>query len=246
MELLQPVIRPYAWGSRTGIAELQGRPVPAPGPEAELWMGAHPSAPSGVAETTLDAVIAADPDRELGPECVARFGPRLPFLLKVLSADQALSIQVHPSRAQAQAGFRARNVNYVDDWPKPELLCALTPFEVLAGLRPPQEAAALLRTLSVPQLAPLAAELQAASTPDALSQALATILDWPEPSRPDLITSVTAAKESPDLTLMEAMERNAILQMLKDTNGNKLETAKRLGIGRQTLYNKIKIYGIEA
>jgi DNA-binding NtrC family response regulator len=60
------------------------------------------------------------------------------------------------------------------------------------------------------------------------------------------ITSVTAAKESPDLTLMEAMERNAILQMLKDTSGNKLETAKRLGIGRQTLYNKIKIYGIEA
>jgi DNA-binding NtrC family response regulator len=60
------------------------------------------------------------------------------------------------------------------------------------------------------------------------------------------ITAVTATQESPDLTLMEAMERNAILQMLKDTNGNKLETAKRLGIGRQTLYNKIKIYGIEA
>jgi DNA-binding NtrC family response regulator len=52
--------------------------------------------------------------------------------------------------------------------------------------------------------------------------------------------------ENPDLTLMEAMERNAILQMLKDTQGNKLETAKRLGIGRQTLYNKIKMYGIQA
>jgi len=208
MELLQPVIRPYAWGSRNAIAELQGRPVPAPGPEAELWMGAHPSAPSGAAGSTLDAVIAADPDRALGPACVARFGPRLPFLVKVLSADQALSIQLHPSRAQAQAGFRAENalrqrrpaeqhglpdLNYVDDWPKPELLCALTPFEVLAGLRPPRDAAALLRALSVPQLAPLAAELQAASTPDALSQALATILDWPEPSRADLIASVTAA-----------------------------------------------------
>ncbi len=60
------------------------------------------------------------------------------------------------------------------------------------------------------------------------------------------VTAVTQAKESPDLTLMEAMERNAILQMLKDTNGNKLETAKRLGIGRQTLYNKIKMYGIDA
>ena len=60
------------------------------------------------------------------------------------------------------------------------------------------------------------------------------------------VTAATQAKGSPDLTLMEAMERNAILQMLKDTNGNKLETAKRLGIGRQTLYNKIKMYGIDA
>jgi mannose-6-phosphate isomerase len=193
MELLQPVIRPYAWGSRAGIAELQGRPVPAPGPEAELWMGAHPSAPSGVAGSTLDAVIAADPDRELGPACVARFGPRLPFLLKVLSAGQALSIQLHPSRAQAQAGFRAGNVNYVDDWPKPELLCALTPFEVLAGLRPPRDAAALLRALSVGQLAPLAAELDAATAPEALSRALAIILQWPEASREALVGAVTAA-----------------------------------------------------
>ncbi|MGA2751011.1 MAG: sigma-54 dependent transcriptional regulator [Verrucomicrobiota bacterium] len=63
----------------------------------------------------------------------------------------------------------------------------------------------------------------------------------------DLSVSATArSAESPDLTLMEAMERNAILQMLKDTGGNKLETAKRLGIGRQTLYNKIKTYGIDA
>src|SRR5260370_32749438 len=112
MDLLHPVVRPYAWGSRTAIAELQGRPVPAPGPEAELWMGAHPSAPSGVGPgagwpTALDAVIAADPDRELGPDCASRFGGRLPFLLKVLSAERALSIQVHPSRAQAQAGFLA-------------------------------------------------------------------------------------------------------------------------------------------
>jgi mannose-6-phosphate isomerase len=201
MELLRPVIRPYAWGSRHAIADLQGRPVPASGPEAELWMGAHPSAPSGVAETTLDAVIAADPDRELGPAVVARFGPRLPFLLKVLSAEQALSIQLHPSRAQAQAGFRAEHQrgvppaerNYVDDWPKPELLCALTPFEVLAGLRPARDAAALLRALSVPPLAPLAAELAAATAPEALSRALAAILEWPEDSRAELVTKVVAA-----------------------------------------------------
>src|ERR1700736_3685706 len=126
MDLLSAKVKPYPWGTRDAIADLQGRPVPAPGPEAELWMGAHPSAPSGLASgPALDALIAADPERELGRDCVARVGPRLPFLLKVLSADRALSIQVHPSRAQAEAGFRRADRNYVDDWPKPELLCAL-------------------------------------------------------------------------------------------------------------------------
>jgi len=122
---------------------------------------------------------------------VARFGPRLPFLLKVLSAGRALSIQVHPSRAQAEAGFRAGSPNYVDDWPKPELLCALTPFEVLAGLRTPSDAAALLRALAVAALAPLAAELESAASPRALAHVLAVILDWPDPA--DLVPAVVAA-----------------------------------------------------
>ena len=126
-------------------------------------MGAHPSAPSGVerpgGRTTLDAVIAADPAGELGAACAARFGGRLPFLLKVLAAEKALSIQVHPSREQAEAGYRAeterglapgdKSRNYVDDWPKPEILCALTRFEVLAGMRTTADAAALLRALAV-------------------------------------------------------------------------------------------------
>jgi mannose-6-phosphate isomerase len=206
MDILRPVVRPYAWGSVDAIAELTGRPVPAPGPEAELWMGAHPGAPSGVDRsgagpgrldadgrwTTLDQVIAADPDRELGRGCVARFGPRLPFLLKVLSAARALSIQVHPSRVQAQAGFQAETErglatddparNYTDDWPKPELLYALTPFEVLAGLRSPSDAAQFLRALEVGPLTPLAAQLEAAASPRVLADVLGTILSWPGPA----------------------------------------------------------------
>jgi mannose-6-phosphate isomerase len=199
------VILPYAWGSRRGIAELQGRPVPTAGPEAELWMGAHPSAPSVLCRdgqrTTLDAAIAADPVGELGPEVMARFGARLPFLLKVLSAEAALSIQLHPSRAQAEAGFRAENErglppgdparNYVDDWPKPELLCALTPFEVLAGLRTAADAASLLRALGVDQLEPLAAELEGPAGGHALPVALRSILEWPDPA--ELVAAVLAA-----------------------------------------------------
>src|SRR5712691_2452135 len=205
MDLLRPVVRPYPWGTRTALADLQGRPVPAPGPEAELWMGAHPSAPSGVdrAGTTLDAVIAAAPDRELGAQCAARFGGRLPFLLKVLSAGQALSIQVHPSRAQPEAGFAAENErglapgdpgrNYVDDWPKPELLYALTPFEVAAGLRTPADAAAILRALAVGQLQPLVTALERAADEDILGAALASVLEWPEPGRAELVATVVAA-----------------------------------------------------
>jgi mannose-6-phosphate isomerase len=207
VDLLEPVIQAYAWGSHTAIAELQGRPAPTAQPEAELWMGAHPSAPSGVelpaGHTTLDAVIAADPPGELGQQCAARFGGRLPFLLKVLAVASALSIQVHPSREQAEAGYRAENErglapgdksrNYVDDWPKPEILCALTRFEVLAGMRTTADAAALLRALEVGQLAPLAAEFDAAADPAVLTRALATILSWPADGRAALVESVVAA-----------------------------------------------------
>jgi mannose-6-phosphate isomerase len=176
-------------------------------------MGAHPSAPSGVehagVKTTLDAVIAADPVRELGVACAEQFGGRLPFLLKVEAVRSALSIQVHPSREQAEAGYRAeterglapgdKSRNYVDDWPKPEILCALTRFEAFAGMRTAADAAALLHTLGVADLAPLAADLAAAGDlpitvgSAALSQALAAILTWPADGRAALVASVVSA-----------------------------------------------------
>jgi mannose-6-phosphate isomerase len=208
VDLLQPVIRQYVWGSRDAIAELQGRSIPADGPEAELWMGAHPSAPSSLSRdgvmTTLNAVIARNPKRELGDDCLARFGGRLPFLLKVLSAEGALSIQVHPSRAQAEAGFAEENArglatgdpsrNYVDDWPKPELLYALTPFEVLAGMRDAADAATLLKALDVVRLAPVTGSLaSSAADPRVLSCALASMLSWPADDRQALIDDVVAA-----------------------------------------------------
>ena len=214
VDLLEPVTQPYAWGSHTAIAELQGRPAPTAEPEAELWMGAHPSAPSAVrrpgGRTTLDAVIAADPAGELGAACAARFGGRLPFLLKVLAADTALSIQVHPSREQAEAGYREeterglapgdKSRNYVDDWPKPEILCALTRFEVLAGLRTTADAAALLGALRVRELEPLATDLAGADLaggagPAALTRALGAVLTWPAEGRAVLLAAVVAACE---------------------------------------------------
>lgn len=207
MDLLTNTVQPYAWGSPTAIPRLLGVDNPDGAPQAELWMGAHPTAPSRLerhgVETTLDAVIAADPVGELGAATAERFGGRLPFLLKVLAAQKALSIQLHPDRAQAEAGFAAEEARgvprtarervYVDDWPKPEVLCALTPFEVLAGLRPAAEAAEILDRLGVEGLGGLVKELRANPEPATVARALATLLAWPQDERGALVADVVAA-----------------------------------------------------
>jgi len=228
VDLLRNSVQPYAWGSTTAIPELLGVPNPDAAPQAELWMGAHPSAPSRLtrdgADTTLDAVVAAAPATELGAPTAERFGRRLPFLLKVLAAQKALSIQLHPNRAKAEAGFAdeeargvprgARERVYVDDWPKPEILCALTPFEVLAGLRPASQAADVLDALGVPALALLAAELRADPKPATVARALAALLAWPQADRDTLVDEVVAgaaelARFSPFQPAADAVTRMA-------------------------------------
>jgi len=204
VDLLHNTVQPYAWGSPTAIPQLLGTGNPDGTPQAELWMGAHPSAPSRVSrggeEVTLDAVIAADPESELGAQVADRFGGRLPFLLKVLAAQKALSIQLHPDRTQARAGFAAeerrgvartaRERVYVDDWPKPEVLCALTPFEVLAGLRPALQAADVLDGLAVAELDDMVWALREVPDPATVGQALAELLGWPQDDRAELIERV--------------------------------------------------------
>jgi mannose-6-phosphate isomerase len=181
---LDGVIRHYAWGSRTAIPEMLGV-EPDGEPAAELWFGAHLDDPSPVpaSGTTLDALVAAEPDRLLGAATVARFGPRLPFLLKVLAVESALSIQVHPSLEQARAGFAAEDAagiardaadrNYRDANHKPELLCALSPFEALCGFRPVQDTMRLLDEWAVAELAPVRDLL---AGPDGLRAAFTALL----------------------------------------------------------------------
>jgi mannose-6-phosphate isomerase len=207
VDLLGNTVQPYAWGSRTAIAELLGEPSPSAGPQAELWIGAHPSAPSVLTRDgvtgTLTAAIAANPTIELGTRVAERFGGRLPFLLKVLAADKALSIQLHPTREQARTGFAreeqsgvprdARERVYVDDWPKPEILVALTPFEVLAGLRPADQAAEAIEGLGLPELKERVAGLRANATPRGVADALTQLLTWPEDSRESLAAKAVEA-----------------------------------------------------
>ncbi|MHA6805594.1 mannose-6-phosphate isomerase, class I [Salinifilum ghardaiensis] len=195
MELLRNAVRPYAWGSRTAIAELLGRPAPAPHPEAELWMGAHPQDPSRVvradgSEVSLLSLLQDDPDHHLGEQCVRRWGERLPFLFKVLAADEPLSLQAHPSAEQAAAGFareeaagiprNAPNRNYPDPTAKPELVCALTEFHALAGFRDAQRTVRLLDALDVPDLRPHRDLLAAQPGPAGLRALFTTWITLPE------------------------------------------------------------------
>ena len=103
MQQLHGTIQHYAWGTHDAIPTLLGR-EPDGRPHAEYWLGAHPLSPSRTEAAALDALIEEYPDL-LGERVLDAFGPNLPFLMKVLSARHALSIQAHPSREQAQEGF---------------------------------------------------------------------------------------------------------------------------------------------
>ncbi len=201
---LENVLRPYAWGSTTAIANLLGRPASG-GPEAELWIGAHPDSPSvalsyaapasGGAHAagsddngrrSLDALIAEDPEHHLGGGSIAEFGPRLPFLLKVLAAESPLSLQVHPTLEQAREGFAreeaagvdraATERNYKDDNHKPEMIFALTPFEALCGFRPAAESRAVFQHLAS------CFDLAGLDLPPLLPQLLADLAQDDEPA----------------------------------------------------------------
>ncbi|TWP38884.1 mannose-6-phosphate isomerase, class I [Leekyejoonella antrihumi] len=153
MHRLHPQVLHYAWGSHDVIAKLTGRPGPTTEPEAELWMGAHEKAPSGIdvdgQRTTLDELVESDPAAMLGDSCSAAFERRLPFLLKVLAPSRPLSIQCHPDAEQA---LNAPEGTYTDGWPKPEALIAVTEFEIFAGTRPFDEVRTMAERLNIADL----------------------------------------------------------------------------------------------
>jgi mannose-6-phosphate isomerase len=196
MHRLTNPIRGYAWGSRSVIATLQGRATPSDGPEAELWIGAHPADPSILdrpeGPVSLLEAITADPQGMLGPAAAAEFGPRLPYLLKLLAAEKPLSLQAHPDATQALAGYTAGNISYVDPYHKPELLVAVTEFTALCGFREPKESADVLAALDVPALAPVVAALRAGA-PDGLRSAVHALLTWPAAERGPLVDAVVSA-----------------------------------------------------
>jgi mannose-6-phosphate isomerase len=204
VELIRGAIRTYAWGSRTAIADFTGREVPTAHPEAELWLGAHPADPAWVetvhGERSLLDVLREDPEGQLGPAVRARFGDVLPFLVKVLAADEPLSLQAHPSAEQAIEGYRREDRggvplaspvrNYRDRSHKPELLVALEPFEALAGFRPAERSVELMRALAVPDLHPFVNLLAGEPDADGLRALFTTWITAPQPDLDVLVPEV--------------------------------------------------------
>lgn len=208
-------VQHYAWGSRESLPGFLGR-TPDGKPWAEWWLGAHPTAPSTVGSvpaTTLDLLVAQDPAVMLGEDSRDRFGPRLPFLLKVLAVAEPLSLQVHPSVEQARDGYwRERPADsaapaeplYTDEWAKPEMLLALTRFDAFAGLRPPAAVLARLDALGGDVLADLAISLRRSPTTDAIAALVTTLLRLSAESRRQAVAEVAAGIER--LTQAEAPE----------------------------------------
>jgi mannose-6-phosphate isomerase len=204
--VLTPALQAYDWGTNDVIAELLGldstdRPV------AEAWWGAHPDAPA-LASTAngampLTDVIAADAVGALGDHVARQWGGALPYLLKVLSISKPLSIQVHPSAEQAQAGYDKERATgraqqsalryFADGSAKPELVVALSPVVALAGFRPVADLAKDLAVID----APMASALRDALTSEGgIARYLAAVLALPQDA--PMLNAMTTVALAPE------------------------------------------------
>lgn len=188
MQKLINSVQNYAWGSKTALTELYGVKNPDNLPMAELWMGAHPKSSSKILDNgqqhSLRDVIDANKPALLGKAVAERFG-ELPFLFKVLCADQPLSIQVHPNKKASELGFAKENAagipldaaerNYKDPNHKPELVFALTPFLAMNAFREFSDIVSLLQPVSGAH--PAIAHFLQEPNAERLSQLFASLLN---------------------------------------------------------------------
>ncbi len=210
MYVLENPVRDYAWGSRTHLPRFLGR-EPDGRPWAELWMGAHPSAPSRLPDgTTLDLAISRDAESMLGHDTRATLGDRLPFLMKLLAAAEPLSLQVHPTTDRARIRCAAQDAagiprtaperTYPDSSHKPEMIYALTRFEGMAGFRDPAKTAPILRGLDLPWLDRVADRIETSTTPfQSLRDIVTELLAMTGPELADRLEELRLAAEKAEL-----------------------------------------------
>ncbi|ELW9534467.1 TPA: mannose-6-phosphate isomerase [Enterobacter roggenkampii] len=208
MQKLINSVQNYAWGSKTALTDLYGIANPNNLPMAELWMGAHPKSSSKIEDASGQArslrdVIDADKAELLGDKVAQRFG-ELPFLFKVLCADQPLSIQVHPNKQASEIGFAKENAagipldaaerNYKDPNHKPELVFALTPFLAMNAFREFSEIISLLQPVAGANNA--IAHFLENPNAEALSQLFASLLNMQGEEKSHALAVLKAALES--------------------------------------------------
>lgn len=208
MQKLINSVQNYAWGSKTALTDLYGIANPNNLPMAELWMGAHPKSSSKIEDASGQArslrdVIDADKAVLLGDKVAQRFG-ELPFLFKVLCADQPLSIQVHPNKQASEIGFAKENAagipldaaerNYKDPNHKPELVFALTPFLAMNAFREFSEIISLLQPVAGANNA--IAHFLENPNAEALSQLFASLLNMQGEEKSHALAVLKAALDS--------------------------------------------------
>ncbi|PJG83022.1 mannose-6-phosphate isomerase, class I [Caviibacterium pharyngocola] len=168
---LNGCLQHYVWGGEDYLPDLLGIEKQPNQHYAEWWLGAHSSAPSMLeindTQQPLNAFLAQNPTA-LGDESRAVFGTELPYLLKILDVKQPLSIQLHPTKQQAEQGFARENAEgidlkdskrtYKDNNHKPEMMIALSDFWLLHGFKAKADILADLQAR--PSLHTLAEKLQ--------------------------------------------------------------------------------------
>ena len=202
MDLLSPNIQHYHWGDYSFIPELQGRPK-GDQPEAELWMGAHPTSPSRTVESDrgLDDIISTEPQNTLGPQA-GDFQNELPFIMKILAIREPLSIQVHPNAQQAEEGFTSAQSNltraqsYSSPRGKEEVVCALTETDLKFGFREVNEIYAIIDAVGHSDFSRLKESLSRDTSAEGLKEAIQKILSTDS----DTIRSIAATVLSSDMS----------------------------------------------
>lgn len=199
--LMENPIQNYAWGSVDAIQNLFDMPNPSQEPQAEIWMGAHPNGCSILnlngENIRLDEWIKTAPEAILNPNTYQNF-KSLPYLFKVLAANNALSVQVHPSKAAAVEGFakenqagidlKAPNRNYRDDNHKPELVFAITHYQAMNGFREYADIIALFEAVNAPVLAERVAALKANQNQDGLTEFFTQMLSLDDATKEQALT----------------------------------------------------------
>lgn len=265
-KLTNPWMR-YAWGSVDMLPTLMGM-RPDGRPLAEIWMGAHTASPSLVEidgdDVGLDDFITRSPRQALGADMMKESGARLPFMMKLLAVDRPLSLQIHPTREQAAEGYRREDEaglsptdpsrNYRDSAHKPELLFALTPFEMLCGFRPVGAIREVLESLRVDALEPLLRSLDDADPEEALRSALTAVLTA-EPRRQESVTRAVVGgaqahrQERPEYRLVCDLARHypndrGIVASLF-LNHLRLEPGAAVFIGAGMMHSYVRGLGVE-